>query len=479
MYYNHYLMNLTSFRKTVFDLCQLNPDAPVLVGVSGGPDSLCLLDSLHQLGLRVIAAYFDHQLRPDSARDAQTVRHVADGLGIPVVVGREDVAKFAVECHLSLEDAARRQRYRFLFAQAREHRAQGVAVAHTADDQVETVLMHLLRGAGLTGLTGMRYRAVLADWDASIPLVRPLLNIWREETLAYCQERGFEPVMDPSNQDTLFFRNRVRHEVIPFLETLNPRVRENIWRTAHLLAGDAGVVDAAVQTAWAECHVDQPDGTVTLRLDALRRLPEGLLRAVLRQAISQRLDGLQDVDAAAVERACRLVNASARGKVDLARGLSAFVEAGQLWLTGASVPVPSEWPQLAEPETRLPVPGELNLPGGWRLQSAWVGPEMAPEFSRVDALRWEVWLDGNQLAGELYLRRARPGDRFEPLGMPGHSQKLSDFWINEKLPRRARAAWPLLAQDDRIVWVPGFRPAHSFRITPMTRRVLHIALFKT
>lgn len=472
-------MKLISFRETVFDTCRLSADQPILVGVSGGPDSLCLLDNLLQLGLAVIAAHFDHQLRQESAQDAETVRQIAEALGVPFVLGRQDVAHFAAVERLSLEEAARRLRYRFLFDQARQRQAQAVAVAHTADDQVETVLMHLLRGAGLNGLAGMRYRTLLPDWDPSIPLVRPLLDTWREDTLSYCRERGFVPVMDPSNQETVFFRNRVRHEVIPYLETLNPRARQNIWRAAHLLDGDAQVVQAVVEPAWLACLVEQQPGAVALRLDALQAMATGMLRAVLRRGIAQCLPGLRDINAAAVERAAQYVRSPVGGKVELGRGLYAFAEAGRLWIAGdAPLPALLDWPQLDEDEIILPVPGEVTLPSGWTLACAWVEREAIPDFSGQLDLRWEAWLDAGSLPERLCLRRPRPGDRFQPLGMQGHSQKLSDFWVNEKLPRRARTAWPLLVANDSILWVPGFRPAHPFRITPATRRALHARLYR-
>lgn len=471
-------MKLALFRETVFDTCRLSAAQPVLVGVSGGPDSLCLLDNLLQLGLTVIAAHFDHQLRRESAQDAETVRQIAAQLGVPFVLGSQDVAHFAAIERLSLEEAARRLRYFFLFDQARQWQAQAVAVAHTADDQVETVLMHLLRGAGINGMAGMRYRTVLPDWDPAIPLVRPLLDTWRTETVSYCRERGFTPVMDPSNQETIFFRNRIRHEVIPFLETLNPHVRQNIWRTAHLLDGDAQVVQAAVEAAWLACLVEQQPGAVALQREVLQSMTDGMLRAVLRQGIAQCLPDLRDINAAAVERAVRYVRSPVGGKVELGRGLYVFAEAGRLWIAGgAPLPVPLDWPQLDSDEM-VPVPGELPLPSGWNLTCAWVEREAIPEFSGQFDLGWEVWLDADSLPDCLCLRRPRPGDRFQPLGMEGHSQKLSDFWVNEKLPRRARAAWPLLAAEDAILWVPGFRPAHPFRITPATRRALHVRLYR-
>ena len=165
------------------DQCHLTPDRPVLVGVSGGPDSLCLMEALRQAGYPVVVAYFNHQLRPDSDLEANALEKIVTLKNVASLFENGDVRGFAKSEGLSIEDAARTLRYRFLFEQAQACNAQAVAVGHTADDQVETVLMHFLRGAGLTGLKGMGYHTFLPAFNENIPLVRPLLDTWREETV--------------------------------------------------------------------------------------------------------------------------------------------------------------------------------------------------------------------------------------------------------------------------------------------------------
>ena len=172
------------------------------------------------------------------------------------------------------------------------------------------------------------------------------------------------------------------------------------------------------------------------------------------------------------------VRAPGSGQVDLVRGLRLFAERGRLVIAGPQPPDPlPTWPQLGAEELLLPIPGALDLGAGWRITAGRVSVE---EFSRCTSENqpWQAWLDKAALSGDLRLRCPRPGDRFEPLGMHGHSMKLSDFWVNHKLPRRARAAWPLLVDGARIVWVPGFRPAHACRVTDQTRAVLHLRLEK-
>ncbi|MCJ7625136.1 MAG: tRNA lysidine(34) synthetase TilS, partial [Anaerolineaceae bacterium] len=205
--------------------CKLQGDQPILVGVSGGPDSLCLLDVLDRMQYSLIIAHFDHNLRSNSGKEAQIVKKISIARNLPFVHDKKDVLRFAAEENLSIEEAARITRYRFLFEQAKKFSAQAIAVGHTADDQVETVLMHLLRGTGLSGLTGMTYRSHLTKWDPEIPVVRPLIGIWKEEILSYCFERNIKPVIDESNQDVKYLRNRLRHELMPYLERYNPKIK--------------------------------------------------------------------------------------------------------------------------------------------------------------------------------------------------------------------------------------------------------------
>ena len=206
---------------TIFrDNCKLTRDRPILVGVSGGPDSLCLMESLRQEGYSVIVAHFNHQLRPDSDVEANSLEKTVSRKNIPSIFDSGDVRGYAESEGLSIEEAAREMRYRFLFEQARDCNAQALAVGHTADDQVETVLMHFLRGAGLTGLKGMTYRSFLPAFDERMPIVRPLLDIWREETVVFCAANGLRPYYDPSNDSLNFLRNRIRHLLIPHLGCL-------------------------------------------------------------------------------------------------------------------------------------------------------------------------------------------------------------------------------------------------------------------
>src|SRR5512139_2437064 len=285
------------------DHCKLSRDHPIVAGISGGPDSLCLMNVLRKAGYRIIVAHFNHKLRPDSDTDANIVEQTAARLNLASVIQSGDVRAYADSGKLSVEEAARILRYRFLMEQARHFHAQAVAVGHTADDQVETVLMHFIRGAGLSGLKGMSYRTIIQMFDPEIPIVRPLLDTWREETVVYCATHGSRPRHDPSNASLDFFRNRLRHLLIPNLETYNPRFREVLWRTSRSLTADYEILAGVIDQAWKECVVQESADFIAFDSKALNKQTVGLQRHLVRRAIERLHPDEMDIGYATLERA--------------------------------------------------------------------------------------------------------------------------------------------------------------------------------
>ncbi len=472
---------LNKLESILSDECKLEKGRPILAGVSGGPDSLCLLGMLHESGWQVIAAHFNHQLRSEAGEDAAAVEALTGRMGIPFIGGSGDVRAHAAGAKLSIEAAARELRYRFLFDEARRHEAQAVAVGHTADDQVETVLMHFVRGAGLNGLKGMAYRSFLEGYDVDIPLVRPLLDFWRTETVAYCEAQGLEPHYDASNDSLDFLRNRLRHELIPALETYNPRVREAIWRSGKTLALDHELLTAAFEPAWQGALILQAEAYVALDGDELLAQPRAVQMHILRRA-AQHLLPDTEVEFEALQRGAEFVADSARQRVDLIGGLFLLREENRLYVTADENALPrDQWPQMEAgvDAIRFPIPFDGTLASGWRFSASACSlakADLAKPWSDADP--FEAWLDAAALPEPLELRVRREGDRFEPLGMEGHSQKLSDFFVNVKLPARAREHWPILCAGEEVVWVPGYRPAHKARVRGDSTQLLHMVLLR-
>jgi tRNA(Ile)-lysidine synthase len=475
-------MDLELLKRNLRGPCGIQEDMLVVVGVSGGPDSQSLLHALAALGQPLVAAHLDHCLRPESAADARSASKAAHQLGLTFITDQRDVGKLASIAKLSIEAAARRARYEFLFKIARQHNAGGVAVAHTADDLVETVLLHLLRGSGLRGLRGLVYRNVLPEWDQRLPIIRPLLDTWRAEIEDYCREHDLETVLDESNRDTKFARNRIRHELLPNLETYNPQVKQTLWRMARSLDGDWETLQGVVGDALAACQEDAENGYVALSLPALRKMEQGPLRLVLRAALDELLPGLPNLGFDLTEQMVNYVSAPPGSRqADLTKVISLHFESEQLIIARSDcLPPMKDAPQMVNEEVlSLPVPGQVELGEGWLLTSERVTMAEADEQRRkASDDPWQAWMDADTLELPLQVHPRRSGDRFKPYGMKGRSTSLKDFYINIKLPRRARSGWPVIYSDEQTAWIPGYRIAHPYRLRAETKRVIHLRLFQ-
>lgn len=461
--------------------CGLSRDRPIIVGVSGGPDSLCLMSVLHKARYRLIVAHFNHKLRPDADADANVVEQTAARMNLASIIEKGDVRAYADTEKLSIEEAARIMRYRFLMEQARRLNAQAVAVGHTADDQVETVLMHLLRGAGLSGLKGMNYRTVLPMFDPEIPVIRPLLDIWREETVVYCATNGLRPRHDPSNASLDFFRNRLRHLLIPTLESYNPRFREVLWRTSRSLAADHEILSALLEDIWKNCVVQENVDFIAFDAAALSKQHPGLQRNLIRRAVERLCPEEMDINYATLERVTTFIaDSQQRSRLNLPNDLHMLREGTVIYVIAGDATLPIErWPQMPDDSqtVAIKIPGSVTLSGGWKLNcERWNIPSLALEQAKSNEDPFQIWIDANGISEALELRVRQDGDRFEPLGMDGHEIKISDFFINVKLPLRARDRWPLLCMGEKVVWVPGYRLAHPFRLTDSTRQVLYFSM---
>lgn len=453
----------------------LQPSLPILAGVSGGADSLCLLGMLHEAGWEVVAAHFDHQLRPESAAEAEHVHAIAARLGVLFVTSSANVAEFAAANGLSIEEAARKLRYRFLFAAARQHGAQAVAVAHTADDQVETVLMNFMRGSGLSGLKGILPRVILPEFDSDLPLIRPLLRLWRPETESYCNEHGLTFVVDPSNTDQAYLRNKLRHSLIPELETYNPQFKQGLLRTVLALQGDHELLAELISKAWESTVAETGEGFFAFKQLELSACSPALRRNLIRKAAFELLDLPRDVNFAALERASAFAAAPNPGQVDLADGLYLFQQNNLVYVALDKVKIQfSAYVQLNE--EFLIKPGNFELSNGWHLSVDEIKSKHLLEQAKANTDPFTAWLDADLTAGRLRVRKFRAGDSFEPLGMPGQRVKLSDLFTNLKIPKRVRKNYPLLVVDEEVAWVVGLRLAHRFRITENSRHAVRLVV---
>lgn len=473
-------MLLEKVQASLQNSCLVDPQDTLLIGVSGGADSVALLEILVRSGYQPLVAHFNHQLRPQSAQDADFVRRRAEEYNLEFVLGSADVGAQARASGQGVEEAARNARYRFMFTLAEQRGAAALAVAHQADDQVETVLMNLLRGSGLKGLGGMRSRS-FSPFHETIPLVRPLLGCWREEILAYCQEHGLTYVMDASNLDNAYRRNRIRLELLPELQSYNPQIKRALFRMADLLAEDMDYISDAVQNAAEQTGLQTGKGYAELNVEAFRQLSIAAQRGLIRRILSDAFPGENDLGSQHFEQARRCLNRETESlnvqlndfilvRVENERGV--FMDAADAGLPDA------KWPCLAG-EVRLPsAAGTKELAEGWKIDIELIARETLGDVYLTNRDHFCAYAALEKLAPELLLRTWQAGDRYQPLGMVEGQQKVSDFWINHKVPLRAKGHWPLLFSGELLVWIPGFPPAEAVRVTERTRQVLKISVYR-
>lgn len=448
------------------------PATSLVVAVSGGPDSLALLHVLGQLltPAQLIVAHLDHGLRPESAEDARRVGALASGLRFHTE--RIDVVRLAQTSGASIEEAARSARYDFLARVARAAGAPVIVVGHHADDQAETVLMHLLRGSGLAGLRGMPPAARLPG-QPDLWLWRPLLFIDRAAIEAYCAATDLRPLHDASNADPAFFRNRLRHELLPILETYTPQIRPRLIELAEIVAGDEALLDEAATRAWEGLTVALDATHVQLRRDEWRALPLGLRRRTLRRAIAALRPGLRDVSFRTLEMARSVAETGSTGaRAELPGGLTLSVSYGRLILATPDHDASTDYPQLLSAAPRpLAVPGAVELAGGWRMTADVVAQV---DFAAITSNRdpWTAYLALEPGTG-LWVRGRRPGERIRPLGLGGET-KLKEVMIDRKLPAAARALWPVVVTPVHPIWLAGHVIDERARVAPDSARVIRL-----
>jgi tRNA(Ile)-lysidine synthase len=449
------------------------PGQTVLVAVSGGADSVCLLHLLaksqRELGIRLHVAHLNHQLRgKESAADAEYVRKLAARLRLPATIETGDVLAYRKVKRLPLEEAAREVRYRFLARTARAAGVAAIAVGHTRDDQVETVLMHIIHGAGTWGLTGLQPDARLVFGNESARIVRPLLGISRIETTQYCTRYRLAPRSDPSNLLPEFLRNRVRLELLPQLRTYNPRFDSAILRLAQVASEDTQCLQGFASGVW-DFIVEAAPREVRLRKSLLARESRAIQRELLRMAVSRLLGSPRDFTFEHFEAMAGLVGLGAGKKLMLPHGLLFSGEHGWLTLgyTEQECPLP-----LLRRSVRLKIPGETLLPG-WRVTA---GISTGKVVAASDPFTASFDLD--RIGKRLSLSRREPGDRFQPLGLP-QPKKLQDFFVDSRVPASWRDRVPLVRSGEGIAWVVGWRIAEWAKVTDGTKTTLTMGFVRT
>ncbi len=432
----------------------------VLVALSGGPDSLVLLDVLDKLKsefrLQLEIFHVNHGLREESLKEEEFVRQVAEHYGLACCVERVEVEKYRRKGERSPEEAARLARYAAFQRKLDSSGFQRVALGHHADDLVETFLLRLIWGAGPSALASIP--------PVRGPYIRPLIEVWRKEIEAYAKNLPFSPMRDPSNLDISIPRNRVRHLLIPFLEnSFNPKVKSSLINEIELLREEWEERAGEPLESLGESAGDYLDIASCRRL-SLAGQRRALKEMLLRKGIPPSFRRVEDLR-------LKVLEGKNGSTMHLPAGWLAVREYDRVRFFNRDELSPTSY----EKEAEIPGEGVFALPGFGAELRLRVEEPREDGGAHITRDPWKASLDWGKLDFPLKLRYVRPGDRFHPLGAPG-KRKLQDFLVDLKVPRGSRSQVMVLLSGDEIVWVPGFRIDERFKVTPSTTRVAQMEL---
>ncbi|MBW2466595.1 MAG: tRNA lysidine(34) synthetase TilS [Deltaproteobacteria bacterium] len=463
----------------------------VLIGVSGGPDSIGLLHVMVQLApalnITLAAAYVDHGLRPEETeQEKNLVGAAAENFGLDFFTGSIDVRNYAKEQKISIEHGARLLRYDFFKKTAAEWGAARIAVGHTADDQAEEVLLRLIRGTARKGLSGMK---TLRDGR----IIRPLLRTPKSILLAYLEYNSIRFLQDSSNLENHYLRNRIRNDLLPYLaEHFNPDIRQTLIRTANILQDEEELLENITESAFAEIVSTIPE--TLMQVEDIKRHQEQSENQELNIKLDRFNSAPRAVQRRLLEKFCWIMGCSPQSRqiehllqlaiqntlgssLHLSNGLRATINKDRLCFTyplgrgpfrgNISAEIETEFPEIS-----IPIPGIYELPQ--------LGKKLLVEnVAESDTKTGEIFPTGQLLDSALFsfplvLRGPRSGDRFHPLGAPG-SKKISNFLSDQKIERADRGLVPILCADESILALPGLRIDHRYRITEKTTHVIRVS----
>ncbi|MEG6617188.1 tRNA lysidine(34) synthetase TilS [Peptococcaceae bacterium 1198_IL3148] len=443
------------------------PGDVVLVAVSGGADSLTLLHILvvlkEKLNISLHVAHLDHMLRgQESQRDAEFVRMFCNQRQIPCTVEARNVSLYQQQNRLSSETAAREVRYRFLNEVAQSCHANRIALGHHADDQAETVLLNLLRGAGITGMAG-----IAPQRDNKY--IRPLLTIRRYEIEQYCQKNELNFCTDSTNKSTIYLRNKLRLSLIPLLQReYNEEIVAILGRLAELSRAEDDFIALQAREIFSSIICCPQKGVIEVAVEEFNRQHIALQRRLIRMIWAQLTGGYRDLAYHHVESILRQCQKSKPGGIELPGGMVCRIAYGKMIFSPVSgeLTVPSvNYPLTIPGQTEVQELGITIEAQIYNVQEKAIDPRKLPSNEAV--------FDYGETGNDLYVRNRRPGDKFNPQGAGG-MVKLKKFLIDQKVPREKRQLVPLICSKDKIIWVSGLRVGEYWKITKRTKQILHL-----
>ena len=467
---------IEKIKKTLVDHEMVKPGDSVLVGVSGGPDSIALLHGLLELkgemGFSLSIAHLNHDARgKESDQDAEFVKSLGKTLQISTWVEKVDVAAHQTKTKSSFQETARHLRFEFFQEVISQSNANKVALGHTSDDQAETVLMNLLRGSGPQGMGGMN--------PVRQPYIRPLFYCSRSEVIRFLECRKISYRNDSSNEKTDYLRNRIRLELMSYLQNkYNPRIKEQLFEASGIFRAENELIKVLEDREFGRVVSASEDGEFSVDLESFTALPLALRRRLVRKCIQGIRGDLKRIALVHIQDILSLFKQVQKGKsIDLPGKIQAVCLGDQVVFkrireSGSGILNGKEFVDSSNWRTPLNIPGETPVEkAGLILKAEVIDP--VEEKITIESGN-QAFLDYEKTGGNILIRFFQAGDRMTPLGMKG-TKRLKSLFIDEKVPQEIRSRIPVLTTgDNNIIWVYGTRIAHPYRVTSETTKVLFI-----
>lgn len=461
----------------------------IVVGVSGGPDSVCLLHLLTQLSddfsFNIIVAHVNHQLRAkESDRDEKFVRELCRKRKLKFVSKSVNIRRLKKPGKSSIEEIAREKRYEYFGKLVQKYRATKIVLGHHADDQIETVLMHLLRGSGSEGLAGIRSKRFFgyihiehghSGHHEPVYIVRPLLEVTRREILDYLKKSKLSYREDSSNTNIAFLRNKIRHKLIPHLEKeYNPQLRNSLLRTADILAKEEDFWETFISSFLRNLDIPLYSDHFHYPMVQLQNSPIAMQRRLVRTFLEYVQGHLQQIDYSHIDSILDMIqHPEKESTIQLPGKYSVSIEKEFLIVKPKTIPL-----KKIEKIYRLTIPSKTHLKEwGMTIHVGATGrsPKLLQKILSGKIPSDTAYLDLDKITGPLTIRAWQPGDKFVPLGMKGQ-KKLQDFFIDRKIPLEQRHQIPILCDKSKILWIIGHQISDLARVTPSTQTLLHVKI---
>lgn len=455
-----------------------NPHDTIIVAVSGGPDSVALLHVMHEISskhtpLNLICAHIHHGLRIESDHEAVMVQRMAEGLGIPFVMEAIDVPAFMKESGKGMEEAARVKRYEFLMRTATEHGSRSIALAHHADDQAETVLLHLLRGSGPSGLVGMKLKRTIKNME----LIRPLLRIYKTDLMDVCETEKFQYVIDQSNLETKHRRNAIRLDILPYLGQYNGQITQSLNQLSSVMTAEDEYVELAAEEKFLEL-VQRSDGRFTFGVPSFLGLHVALQRRLIKLILNYMSVDSEIIDYNKVESLREAITNSltTTWSRDLGGGYVCIREYNVVTLQPKSK---SHMQRLSYTYQVSRAISEHMVSEIGKVLKVSIGSRIEMSWSKMEVGQYEAMFDADQIVFPLTVRCRQDGDTIKVMGLNG-SKKVKDIFIDDKIPPSLRTQIPMILDGNNvIIWIPGIRRSNHAPIHHKTTSVLHLSLEDT